>query len=630
MHSSSHGFRSKIIGAAFLMTAVSTWLLLRGYHGLLDDAQIYAFQAFARIHPQLAHDLYLQNTSQDRFTLFSPAYAWIIEFVGLEHAARILTLFFTIWFLVAAWSAARSLTNRDGAWLGVIFLLIVGGSYGGSGVFRFAEQFLTARLPAEALIATSLACFLRGSRLFAAVIAAAAMFIHPLIALPGLLLLLCLALPIRAGLIGAAGGAIAALLVSIAVVHLPSVSKLLPVMDAAWLNVVEERSQFLFLQLWSFRDWELNARPFFYLSFIAFATEDIRMRRICMAAAIVGAAGLAVGLIAGSVGPVAIFVQGQAWRWVWVAVFLAVLLLPATILKIWPDKKCGPLCGLLLILGLTLPTPTGTACVSLSLLLWLMRAQFPNRAVLILHWSFSALLAALVGWILVQIWQTVRPTVQISGAANSLLRDIPALKLLAVLAASLIWKSLRDRTGVRIPILLCIGLLALSAVILPAAFKQNRTLASPADIAQFSDWEDIIPQTSTVLVTPARDVGGFVWFTLQRPNYLTVDQSAGVVFSRTTALEVQRRSEILLPVTDPNWKIRTELRNAAALGKRNHPPNRPLTAASLSGICADPLLGFVVSPEHLGFDALTLKSAGAWLNWVLYDCRNVRNWKPEK
>src|ERR1700674_3724097 len=154
MHWSSHGFQYKITAAALVLTALTTWLILRGYHGLLGDAQLYAFQALARIQPHLANDLYLQNTSQDQFTIFSPVYAWFIEHLGLERAARWLTLLFTGWFLAAAWSAARVLTNRNGAWLAVIFLLIVDGSYGGASVFRFSEEFLTARLPAEALIVT--------------------------------------------------------------------------------------------------------------------------------------------------------------------------------------------------------------------------------------------------------------------------------------------------------------------------------------------------------------------------------------------------------------------------------------------------------------------------------------------
>jgi hypothetical protein len=630
MHSSSHGFQSKIAGAAFFLLAVTVWLLLHGYHGLLSDAHLYAFQALAKIHPALAHDLYLQNSSQDQFTLFSPAYAWFIQLFGLEQAARLLTLVFTIWFLAAAWTTTRILTSRESAWLAVIFLSIVDGSYGGSGVFRFADQFLTARLPAEALIATSLACFLRGFKSLAAVTAAVALLIHPLIALPGLLLLMCLRVPIRVGLLGAAAGAIGTLIVAFAAVNIPWVAKLLPIMDSTWLGVVQERSQFLFLQLWSFRDWELNARPFFYLAFISLAFQDIHVRRICVAAAIVAAAGVVVALIASTIGPVALLVQGQAWRWVWIAVFVSALLLPATLLQIWPDKKCGPLCAVLLILGLTLPTANGTACVSLALILWLMRSTISARQITFLRWVFMALLISAAAWISIQSWGIVWSAISKSRALSAVqLRDIFALKIPAVLGASLIWWRLRNGIGVRKVALLSAGLIALSIFILPAAFKQYRTLASATDISEFRDWGTVIPPTSTVLVTPVRDVGTFVWFTLQRPNYLAVDQSAGVVFSRATALEVQRRSQVLLPLMDPNWKIWSNLR-AAASGKHRDATSRPLTSANLSQICADSRLGFVISQEHLGFDALAHENAGPWLGWELYDCRKVRTWGSVK
>ena len=625
MHRSSHGIQSKIVNAVFLLAAVATWLLLRGYHGLQGDAQLYAFQALARIHPPFAHDLYLQNTSQDQFTVFSPAYAWCIELLGVEPAARTLTLLFTIWFLAAAWFAARTLTNRDGAWLAVIFLPIVDGSYGGSGVFRLAEQFLTARLPAEALIATSLACFLRGSKVLAAATAAAALLIHPLIALPGLLLLICLRVPIRTSIIGAVTGAVGSLLMAFGAQYSPWMANMFPIMDPTWLSIVQERSQFLFLQLWSFPDWEINALPFFYLAFIAFAAQDHRVRRICVAAIIVGAAGLAVAVIADAVAPVALLVQGQAWRWVWIGVFVGILLLPTTILQIWPDKKCGPLCAVLLVLGLTLPAVTGMLCVSFSLILWLMRSSLGNRSVLVLRWIFFAVILALAVWVFLHAWDIARPAFHKPGTMAVELRDFFALKLPAVLGASLLWWGLKKCTGVRAPTLLCFALVALSIFVLPAAFKQYHSLASPAEIDEFADWTRVIPPTSTVLVTPARDVGTFAWFTLQRPNYLSVDQSAGVVFSRATALEVQRRSEVLLPIMDPNWKIRSELRAAAASGKhRIDAPSRPLTAANLVQICADTQLGFVISSQHLGFEALTHNNAGSWMGWDLYDCSKVR------
>jgi hypothetical protein len=629
MHSSSDGFHSKIAALALGLAALATWLLLRGYHGLLGDAQLYAFQALAKIHPWLASDLYLQNTSQDQFTIFSPMYAWFIDSMGLEHAARSLTLLCTIWLLAAAWGLARILSGREAAWLTVIALLIIDGSYGGSSVFRFSEPFLTARLPAEALIVTSFTCYFRGLKPLAFVIAATALLVHPLIALPGLLLLICLSVSIRAAIIAAIACALTAALVAGAAAQLAWMPHLFPVMDSAWLNVVEERSQFLFLQLWSFRDWKLNVRPFFYLAFTALALQDARIRRLCMAAGIVGITGLAISLIASMLGPVAVLVQGQAWRWVWVATFVSALLLPATILPVWHDKRCGPLCVILLISGLTVPAVDGTACASLALILWLTKSDIPFRAGVFLRWMFFAMIVAVVVWTSVQSWEIVTSAIRKSGVGAAQVREIFALKIPVVLAATIIGWCIQSSRSVWVPSLLSAGLFALSIFILPAAFKQSRTLASVADITEFSDWQSVIPQTATVFVTPARDVGAFVWFTLQRPNYLAVDQSAGVVFSRKTALEIQRRSQILLPVSDPNWKILTHLRTAPSKSAVDM-PTRPLTTTTLSQICADSQLEFVISPQDVGFDRLPHSIAGPWMGWNLYDCRKVRAPGPTK
>jgi hypothetical protein len=122
-----------------------------------------------------------------------------------------------------------------------------------------------------------------------------------------------------------------------------------------------------------------------------------------------------------------------------------------------------------------------------------------------------------------------------------------------------------------------------------------------------------------VLVAPSHDVGTFVWFTLRRPNYLALDQSAGVVFSRATALEVRRRSEVLLPLTDPTFKIWSRIRRHAPAAS-----TRPLTAESLAQVCGDPKLGFVIAPENVGFEPVRHTQAGPWKDWNLYDCRRVR------
>jgi hypothetical protein len=633
MRSSNLGFRSKFVAFSLALALVTLWLVMRGYHGLTGDGQIYAFQAFARLYPQLRTDLYLQNTSQDQFTLFSPLYAWCIDFLGLENAARLLTLLFTLWFLAAAWSLARAVAGRNAAWAAVAFALIAAGDYGASGVFRILEPYLTARLPAEALCITALACQVRGRKWLGLALAVGALAIHPLMALPGLLLLGSLWVPPRVVVTAAIGGVLATLVISIVAINIPGASHVFAVMDDPWLDVVRERSQFLFLQLWSTRDWAINAQPFLCLGFTAIAVRSDRIRRLCVGAALVGAAGLAVALIGGLIGPVAILVQGQAWRWVWVAVLLSELLLPLTALKVGRDEKCGPLCALLLVFGWTLPGIDGTACIGLASIIWLARPVISSRGSRYCRWAFTALIIAIGMWIFIQcrnIWSPPSASAGPAPLVEAQLREMFALKMPAVLLCALIWWGVQTARTKWTLISLTVILAAFSALVFSAAFRQPRLLATSADIREFAAWANVIPPTSTVLVTPPRDVGAFVWFALNRPNYLSLDQSAGVVFSRATALEVRRRSDVLLPLADPDWKLLSRLRHQSGGGFKDKAATRPLTAGKLIQICADPQLAFVISPEAVGFNPLPHIGGGVWKDWKLYDCRKVRSALPTR
>jgi MFS family permease len=403
---------------------------------------------------------------------------------------------------------------------------------------------------------------------------------------------------------------------------------MLIVMDAPWLEVVRERSQFLFLQLWSMHDWYINLQPFACLGFTAIVMPDNRLRKLCAAAALVGAAGLAVALIGGLIGPVAVLVQGQAWRWVWIAVLVSAVLLTPTALQVAREDKCGLFCALLLVLGWVTPGLPGIACVGLATIVWLMRSHIGFHESAYSRWGFAALGIAIAVWIFVECRTTAwPPAVPLVQAPSFVMRtqEMFALKLPAVLSCALIWWALRIARWKWAPLLLSTMIAGFSAVILPAAFKEQRTLASSSDIREFSDWTSAIPPTSTVLVAPSRDVGTFVWFTLGRPNYLAMDQSAGVVFSRATAFEIRRRSDVLLPIMDPDWRILTRLRSSSVSGHRKQAPAPPLTTEILMRICADPQLGFVISPDKAGFDPLTHTHAGAWKDWNLYDCRKVRS-----
>jgi hypothetical protein len=170
------------------------------------------------------------------------------------------------------------------------------------------------------------------------------------------------------------------------------------------------------------------------------------------------------------------------------------------------------------------------------------------------------------------------------------------------------------------------GLMAASLVFLPGTFALAGGRGQISDDPrEFSEWRNAIPAESNVLLLPSQNSAKFAWFTLERPSYLTVDQSSGVVFSRSTALEVRRRSQVLLPLMYPDWMLLSDISSARGGAAARHAPSPPLTRERLLAICTDPELNFVVAREDVGFEPIRHLMPGRWRNWNLYDCARVKS-----
>ena len=326
--------------AALALLPAVLWCLTHRYRGLVGDAALYAVQALSRTDAGLAHDVFLSDASQDRYTIFSPIYAFFIERLGLQEAAASLLMMFKACFYFTAWLFSRKLFDTRTALLTIALLIVVPIEYGAFHVFRVAEDMLTARSMAEALAMTALCLHVYGRKNVGLVIAAVALSIHALMALPMVLLLLTLRLSTRSSLLGALAVITAALgAASTAAMAPQATSGLLRVMDPTWLDMVRERSQFVFLQLWRLTDWESNARPFVSLGLGTLVIRDERIRKLCAAAMIVGAAGLTIAFLAGVVGPTAVLLQGQAWRWTWVTGLVSLLMLAPTVSQLWRSER---------------------------------------------------------------------------------------------------------------------------------------------------------------------------------------------------------------------------------------------------------------------------------------------------
>ncbi len=604
----------------FLTTAVlslalaSLWMLRHGYAGLDGDAQIYAFQALARLHTNLSGDLYLQNVTQDAFTVFSPLYALAIQAMGIETAARVLTLVLVAGFMASTWRLCSRLGDAKTAWWGVACLTYSSAIFGGAGVFSFSEQYLTARLPAELLATVALASHLAGRRLLALALISLAMVFHPLMSLPVLFIIVLLRLPRRAGyalvLAGVAGCAIFAAFSPFR-------------MDPAWLEIVRERSEFLFLQLWSRRDWNVNARLLLFLMTAVLVINDARVRRIGASCLVIGFAGLVVATLAEWIGPSALLLQGQAWRWVWPAGLLSCLLLPATVVSLWRDEFVGRPCAILLLWGWFIPDLIGTTLAVSSLFIWVARKRVASLSAPLSQWSIPVISTVAVAWILHSSWNTTAVAWAAGWTAFGLpkARSIDAVPVaIAAAIAALLWTLLSiDDTRARATA--AVFIIVVSVVLARFTLTGRQFETSSSDSDRFADWTQRMPPTSTVFVAPSRDVGAFVWFTLKRPNYLSLNQSAGVVFSRDTALEIKRRSETVRPLVDPTWRVLSNHgRDAAA----RRAAIRPLTEENLAQVCLDPALDFVIAPEALKIQHTRHAGEDAYKNWNLYACATAR------
>jgi hypothetical protein len=248
-----------------------------------------------------------------------------------------------------------------------------------------------------------------------------------------------------------------------------------------------------------------------------------------------------------------------------------------------------------------------------------------------LKWTTVAVVAVAAVWIAANFWTYVTNPTADGGRApgfSARARELFGLGLASSLITTAFYFWISRTRSILASIGTLLAIVAAIALIMPSSLKQLRSVGSPEEVAEFADWRMLIPASSNVLLLPLTNTAQFVWLTLNRPNYSSVDQSSGVVFSRETAMEVRRRSEVLLPLGPPNWRLKDLIDAKNKEPAQEAPKPIPLTSAALVLICADPQLGFVVAKEQLEFEPVTHHHAGAWDNWNLYDCGSVRAKSP--
>ncbi len=547
-----------------LLTLLALFLATRPHLGVTHDAMLYLAQALHRLEPErFSTDLFFASGSQDRFTLFSALYAPLVQALGPGGGHEVMLLTGHALWLGGLLVLMTALFGRGRAALAAAAAAIaMSSTYGGYGVFRYAEPFATPRLFAEAGVMLALAFSLRERWWGAGAALAGALVLHPLMTLPGIAVVavmaararprLWLLLPLGAGmlLVPALGG-------------IDPFARIFVTYDPAWWGIVRDRAKEVFIARWTMHD---AARLLCTAAFIGmgWALATVEQRRLLGATMLVAAAGLVATLLGGDLLRNVLVVNLQPWRALWLLTLLGNAFAAWALVQAprggaaWPLLAAAMLChaaeAWLRFPGL-LSTPL--ALLAWAALMLRHRIDGPRvRLVAVIVASAALVLMALPMLVLTPL------KMQLEGAA-------PVLAALAVLLAAPVL-LLALRPGRAAAPLLATGAL-LAAVAAGAVDRRAAWDRFAADPAVPEDLRAFLDGAGTLYWD-----GGLAlqWFKLRQPSAYSCSQGAGVIFFRGTALEYHRRTEALAglnsgdfsPIPGLNCRIR---QNPAEDGPRH-------------------------------------------------------------
>ena len=572
--------------AALALSLGALWLLGRRYAGFTHDASIYVLQGLRVLDPaSFAGDLFFVHGSQDAYTVFPRIYALLIAVLGAGNAAMAITIAGQIAFVAAAAAVVMRICAGPVRWWSLALLAIFSGYYGGVGVFRFAEPFATARTLAEPLVLAALGCTLASRHFAAIVVLAAAAALHPLVAAPGIAVVILWHAVARRRLLW---------LIPIFLGLIPVCTAMWPGLtlrfDAPWLAAVQERSPHLFIAQWLLPDWSRFLWGLI-VTWMAARFLEPPVRRLILAAAAISLAGVLASWIVVDLLDNAFVAGLQLWRAHWLLHFFAIVLVPVAAAGLWRSDDNA--------------ARAAAACIAASCCFG--RAELPASVGLVMiavildesgrrlpHWMgetasrlmmLAALGAASAG-LLFEIQSRLPP---VYGAWRP-----PAWTDYVNTIASV---------GGMLPLAVLLWLVACSRLAIAAAGIAAAALAlSIAAWDARAPWPRFIEQASMGAnpfrgaLPPGAQVFwpgsyGRTWLALGRPAWFTDDQGAGIVFSRQTAIEYASRklasrdlqSEIENCTTAGQPACRIDARYVRALCERPGGPDYLVLNARVDG-----------------------------------------------
>lgn len=572
-------------GVALLLLG-ACWLVAHPHMGLWHDARLYAIDALARLNPGVFHrDLFLTNGSQGQFTVFPHIFAKLIVLAGLEHAALLVALAGKLLWLAALFLLARAMMPRPTLWLlGMVLVMGYPAFYDSYKVFSYGESFATPRIFAEALTLLALAAWLKAYRLAALILALIAGVLHPLMALPGgMLLTLLYFKSTRYGFAALAAFAILAIGAA-SLLATGLYGRLFEVFDPDWFDAVVLRNPYVFLDQWSAVAF---GRVLFLCVVLGLMARESgsRLQPLARAMLVATIALMALSWLGAGVWKNVLLTQLQLWRVLWLAQIVALLMLAELLPRLWKAGYPDRVLAACLTSAFLLDTWAAGAATLGGLLLRTLLVRADGRIdthrgvwralpwVIVLP-CLSAHFASLPYWFAanelhfgVAAWRT-------------LLGDRVGLIAILVVVYLALDKWGKQKSGIEMG--LAVGLF-LAAIFVWSDTGEHK---NPGWQVVYQQLQKDIPPGSVVAAAMSGGVEA-TWFELGRASYASQAQSVGALFNRKTALAGGRRLELLHEAGFPDSQVEW--------GAGRDVQTNPLTQGSIMRLCQDPDLDYVLA-----------------------------------
>jgi hypothetical protein len=574
--------------AGLLVLTVYAWA--HPYSGVVHDARLYMGQALQRSGlADLAADPFFAFGSQDRFTVFSGLLGAVVPLFGVSWTALIATALGAAAFLMAAHLCVRSMAGTRAAWCATLIVAALPGRYSALGI-PLLEPYATPRSWACALVLATLIAALKRRHLVVVAALLGATLLHPLMALAGIAWIAVSFLAPR--IVLTLGVAATVAMLGAAAVGVPVLDQLFVLIDDEWRSLLVDRSPYLYLLHWDDPAWSGNIGSAAMCAIAPFviATQLEGMpRRVFLAGAGVSLTGVLISLAGGDWLQSALVIQLQPWRALWIGSFLTLAGTGMLLARVFEVRTAGAVVVLMGVsAGLLLQSSASPIPVILAgILVAALRRYLGERTS---RWALAASVAVLIQAI---VWCALeRPN-------HALAREIglePASSYPLICRDPFVWMigSLTAYYAVIVRQVRTLHVaLALSLVAGLALALRDWRDATERDVARvhrYANVEELVaalPQDGSVywdgdLMTP--------WFELGYPSYVSVAQTAGIVFNRATAVELARRTSLVAQAAK-GWTFHD-----------NKPMREKLPQLDLSGarlLCRDSALAAVFF-ESLG------------------------------